>query len=185
MAPKGSRCETGCPCGKHKRAKCEPGCTCWRHNPSPEMIAKLQSMADNRKGARSTDEHRRKISTALTGRLLSDDHRRKMATVNADPALLKQKAESRKALRQTAATHRQVHKRLVSDRGPASDYLCVDCSGTADAWSHDWRTWEDVAQDLRHAKRMTFSTNLDAYEPRCHPCHNRLDRNPRPWDVTL
>ncbi|MDH6199179.1 hypothetical protein M2272_005847 [Mycobacterium frederiksbergense] len=97
-----------------------------------------------------------------------------MATVNADPALLKQKAESRKALRKTAATHRQVHKRLARDRGPASDYQCVDCSGTANAWSHNWSTWEDVAQDLC-GKRLIFSTNLGVYEPRCHACHNRFD----------
>lgn len=146
---------------------------------SPEHAAKSRAA---RLGARSSDEHRRKISAALKGRPLSESHRRKMAVINADPALLKQKSEARKARRGDAETHRAVHKRLVCDRGPASDYRCVDCSQPADSWTHAWKTWEDVAQEIG-GKRLTFSTNLDAYEPRCHPCHNRLDRNPQAWDA--
>lgn len=182
MAVKGERCKPGCPCRRHMRAKCEPGCTCWRHTPSPAEVARLREMSANRLGAKSSDEHRLKISTALTGRPLSEKHRRKMAVVNADPALLRKKARSRKALRRAAETHRQVHKRLVIDRGSASGYLCVDCSEQADAWTHSWSTWEDVAQNIC-GKRLTFSTNLAVYEPRCHACHNQLDRKPRPWDT--
>lgn len=75
-----------------------------------------------------------------------------------------------------------MHARLVLDRGPAHTYSCVDCGSPADAWTHDWRTWEDVAQDIGR-KRLTFSTNPNAYEPRCDRCHNQLDRNPAPWDL--
>ncbi len=105
-----------------------------------------------------------------------------MAVVNANPDLLAQKAESRKALRNAPETHRQVHKRLVCDKGSATDYFCVDCTAPADSWAHDWSTWEDVAQEL-NGKRLTFSTNLAAYKPRCHKCHNKLDSNPRPWNA--
>ena len=100
--------------------KCAPGCTCGRHfkpRPSPEEVERLRSMAANRLGAKSSDEHRRKISAALTGRPLSVEHRRKVAAINADPELLKQKAKARKSRRKTPETYRQVHKRLVCDRG--------------------------------------------------------------------
>ena len=181
MAIKGEKCEAGCGCGKHRRAKCGPGCTCGLHRMSPERLAWLRANAGNRRGVKQSKEHRQRISAALTGRPLSDEHRRKVAEVNADPVLLKRKAESRKALRKTPVTHRQVHKRLVTDRGSATNYTCVDCSEPADAWTHNWSAWEGVAQDI-HGKRLTFSTNLNAYEPRCHECHNRLDRRPAPWD---
>jgi len=105
-----------------------------------------------------------------------------MAVINADPELLKRRAETRKARRSAAETHGAMHARLVCDRGPASNYRCADCGEQADAWTHDWSTWEDVAQDLGR-KRLTFSTNPDAYEARCHGCHNRLDRQPAPWDI--
>ncbi len=176
------KCEPGCTCGKHSRIHCTgPGCTCHRHRPSEATKARLRGMAANRLGAKSTDEHRRRISAALTGRPLSDEHRAKMAAINADPELLKKKAKSRKARRKTPETYRQVHKRLYSDRGSASSYRCVDCDSRADDWSHNWPTWEDVAQDIR-APRGTFSTNLDAYVPRCTPCHARLDHAPTAWN---
>jgi hypothetical protein len=175
------KCAPGCVCGKHFRARCQPGCTCWRHNPSPKELARLRSMAGNRLGQKYSDEHRRKISAALTGKPLSAEHRRKVAAINADPELVEKKARARKARRRPPETYRQVHKRLVCDRGPASNHLCVDCSNPADDWSHSWPTWEDVAQDIRHP-RATFSTNLDAYVPRCMPCHTRLDHTPAAWN---
>lgn len=104
-----------------------------------------------------------------------------MAAINADPALLKQKSLARRARRKPAESHRAVHKRLIVDRGTAREHVCVDCGNRSEAWTHAWSTWENVAQDI-HGKRLTFSTNLDVYEPRCHTCHNRLDRMPRPWD---
>lgn len=164
-----------------KGSKCQPNCPCGLHRQSPEALARLRSMAGNRLGAKSSDEHRRKISEALTGKPLSAEHRTKMAEVNADPELLKRKAATRKKRRRAPETHRAVHRRLYADRGPASNHLCVDCSGPADDWSHDWPTWEDVAQGIR-PPRTTFSTNLDAYVPRCTPCHSKLDHTPAAWN---
>lgn len=166
MVPKGSRCA--------------PGCSCGRHNPSPEEVERLRSLCANRVGRKNSEEHRRNQSAALTGRQFSEAHLRKIAEVNADPELLKVKRASRIAQRKPPESHRAVHKRLITDRGTARNQRCVDCSGPANAWTHAWETWEDVAQD-RCGKRLTFSTNLDAYEPRCHGCHNTLDRAPRPW----
>lgn len=160
--------------------KCKPGCTCRRHSPPPGRGKHLPAMSSNRLGSQNSDEHRLKISAALTGRSLSDEHRRKVNAINADPVLIKAKARSRKSRRKPAETHRQMHKRLVLDRGPANRYPCVDCSGRADAWSHNWSIWEDVAQEIR-GKRLIFSTNPDVYVARCHKCHNKFDRNPKPW----
>lgn len=148
------------------------------------MVEHLRKMANNRKGQRSTEEHCRKIAEALTGRPLSEEHRRKMAAINADPELRKQRSQKRISRRKAAETHRQLHKRLATDRGPAVNHQCVDCHQPAHSWTHNWSTWEDVAQDI-HGKRLTFSTNMAVYEPRCHPCHNKLDRCLRPWDLPL
>jgi hypothetical protein len=182
MAVKGEKCAAGCTCGRHKRAKCPAGCTCGLHRMTPERLARLRSNANNRLGTKMPEDHRRKISTALTGRPLSEEHRQKLVAINSDPELKRRRAAKRKLLRTAPETHRQMHKRLVIDRGSATGYDCVDCGSPADAWTHDWSTWEDVAQDIGR-KRLTFSTNPDAYEPRCHACHNRLDRNPAPWDL--
>lgn len=178
-----TKCQAGCQCRKHFRAKCAPGCACWRHNPSPAEVARLREMSRNRLGTKSSEEHRRKISEALTGRLLSDEHRAKVAAVNADPELNRRKAAVRRARLGVPETHRQVHKRLVRERGSATNFSCVDCSAPARAWAHSWDTWENVAQEIS-GKRLTFSTNLSVYEPRCHTCHNRLDRAPRAWALT-
>lgn len=181
MSAKGSRCQPGCTCRKHSRARCEPGCTCKRHTPSEADLARLRSMAGNSKGRKLSDEQRRKMSVARIGKPLSEAHRARVAATNADPELKKRKAAARKARRKTPETYRQVHKRLVCDKGSASTHSCVDCGGQAQGWSHDWPTWEDVAQDIKHP-RATFSTNLDAYVPRCKPCHTRLDHTPAAWN---
>lgn len=145
---------------------------------TPEHIARSKAA---RLGWQPSDETRRKISEALSGKPKSEEHRRKMLVVNNDAELGKRKSATRKLRRKPPETHRVVHKRLVSDRGSAGGYTCSSCSNPANAWAHDWDTWEDVAQEI-NGKRLTFSTNLDAYQALCHSCHNRLDRKGRPWD---
>jgi hypothetical protein len=181
MSIKGETCPPGCTCGRHSRARCLPGCTCKRHNPSPQAIARLRSMSANRLGAKSSEEHCRKIASALTGRPLSEEHRAKIAALQSDPIHMKKRSAARKAKRKPAETWGAMHARIRLDNGHAREHQCVDCGEQADAWTHDWSTWENVAQDIR-GKRLTFSTDPKAYLPRCHGCHNRLDRQPAPWD---
>lgn len=65
-----------------------------------------------------------------------------------------------------AVGYRAVHWRLKQFRGPARDYLCVDCPGQAEEWSY--------VGPLEN----TYSTNPDDYQPRCRRCHRKLDIGP-------
>lgn len=68
-------------------------------------------------------------------------------------------------------TYRAVHKRLTRFRGPASDYACADCGAPALHWSYNHGcTQEKVSPD-----GAAYSSNLDAYSPRCNSCHKLLD----------
>jgi hypothetical protein len=186
--------------------KCKPGCTCGLHRPhsvehrrkiseahkgkvlSEEHRRKnaehLRRLAAKKRGRAHSAEHRRKISKALKGKPLSEEHRRKTAEGTRNPELKARRRAARIARRTPAESHRQVHKRLVVDRGAAKNYPCADCGEPAKDWSHDCLTWENVAQD-RHGKRLTFSTDLAAYHARCQSCHNRLDSRSMPWPVAV
>jgi hypothetical protein len=67
-----------------------------------------------------------------------------------------------------------VHHRLRKTRGPASEYLCVDCGNAAQEWSYDGC---DPQQLFKPGKtRLAYSLNPDRYEPRCKRCHSEYDR---------
>ena len=68
-------------------------------------------------------------------------------------------------------TYRTVHSRLVTRRGSAADYPCVDCQQPARDWSYK-----------NGSGGMPYSTNLDDYEPRCRSCHINLDKTQRVAD---
>lgn len=184
--------------------KCAPGCSCGHHTPFSEKRlhnisigkrtsvkwndfvhgeqnrAHLRQLADRNRGRLQTEEQRRKISERLRGRALSEEHRRKVSEANRNPELKAQRRVARIARRKPPETYRQVHKRLVTDRGSASGYLCVDCDEPAQDWSHDCLVAENLMQEIR-GKRLIFSTDLSVYQPRCKPCHNRLDAQTPPW----
>lgn len=62
-----------------------------------------------------------------------------------------------------------VHLRLKVSRGKAADFLCVDCGQQANHWSYKYGG----------GGGLSYSANLDDYEPRCRSCHMKLDM-PRP-----
>ena len=66
-------------------------------------------------------------------------------------------------------SYRGLHTRLISMRGPASLYFCVDCGGVATTWSYDHKDPDEKPG------RSPYSTDLHHYEPRCRSCHWRLD----------
>jgi hypothetical protein len=164
--------------------KCQPGCTCGHHTAfSPQRReflhgeknkAHLRQLAAQHNGQTYSEEHRRNISEGLRGKPLSEEHRRKISEISRDPAMKARRRAARIARRKPPETYRQVHKRLLTDRGPAKNYPCVDCGEPAKDWSRDGLTWENVAQGIS-GKRLLFSTDLSVYRPRCQLCHNRLD----------
>ena len=64
--------------------------------------------------------------------------------------------------------YKAVHLRLRNKRGKAADYPCVTCGQPARHWAYK-----------NGGGGKPFSTDLDDYEPRCVPCHHKLDRPPR------
>lgn len=62
------------------------------------------------------------------------------------------------------------HERIRRRRGPARDYVCVDCGVVAQHWSYDHA---DPNQKIENG--MLYSVDIDHYEPRCIPCHKVFD----------
>lgn len=52
------------------------------------------------------------------------------------------------------------HKRIVEQKGKASNYKCIDCNEQARDWSN-----------IDHK----YSLNPDDYQPRCVRCHKKYD----------
>lgn len=75
-----------------------------------------------------------------------------------------------------------VHQRIYDKRGKASTYSCVDCSGPALDWSYNHSGIEEITRaETRGSKtfRLTFSTDISQYEPRCRRCHYAFDARER------
>jgi hypothetical protein len=69
------------------------------------------------------------------------------------------------------ASYGTIHDRLYR-RGPARDHACVDCGEQAEQRSYDGA---DPDERIDPATGMTFSLNLNDYEPRCADCHAAKD----------
>lgn len=65
-----------------------------------------------------------------------------------------------------------VHQRLAKVKGPAAKHRCVDCGKPATHWSYD-RQCPDERIDSKIG--VPYSIDLDHYQPRCVPCHKRMD----------
>ena len=74
------------------------------------------------------------------------------------------------------ASYRAIHHRLRVERGPASDYLCVDCGRQADDWSYCGGSDREKASTSPHHNGRKYSPDLSTYSPRCRTCHLEFDR---------
>lgn len=63
------------------------------------------------------------------------------------------------------------HDRVRAVRGSASRHRCVDCGNQARHWSYN----HNDPSSLMDARGYRYSLRADCYEPRCVPCHKRLD----------
>lgn len=72
----------------------------------------------------------------------------------------------------TDITYTAAHLRVVSARGKAAGYMCLDCDGQADEWSY---TGDDPDQ-LTDPVGRPYSLDTDRYVPRCRSCHRQTDR---------
>jgi hypothetical protein len=68
-----------------------------------------------------------------------------------------------------------IHKRLLRSRGPASEFDCVDCGGSAREWSYDGLDPDELIGTAGPGAPVAYSLDLEHYEPRCVSCHRRFD----------
>ncbi|AWN07274.1 hypothetical protein SEA_RANA_56 [Streptomyces phage Rana] len=67
------------------------------------------------------------------------------------------------------------HAHVARQRGPASDFDCVDCGEQARDWSYDHADPNEVDGETTRGHPVKYSRTLEHYEPRCKPCHNTFD----------
>jgi len=64
-----------------------------------------------------------------------------------------------------------MHDRVRKVRGSATLQSCIDCGDEA----MDWSCRRDVPHKISTADGLYYSTDIDAYDPRCRPCHKVYD----------
>lgn len=75
-------------------------------------------------------------------------------------------------------TYGGAHARTRRIRGPASQFRCVDCDSPAREWSYNHNGEVELTELVNRKYRtleMTYSPNVDDYEPRCASCHRIFD----------
>ena len=78
---------------------------------------------------------------------------------------------------QRRPAYRTVHNRLNSQRGKASEKLCIDCGDSAQHWSYDGRAERELTQVDSRGFTLTYTEDLSRYDPRCRQCHHDYDRS--------
>jgi hypothetical protein len=68
----------------------------------------------------------------------------------------------------------RAHERVRAARGPASSQRCADCGQGAENWSYDHRD-PDERIEPNDPKRKPYSVKVEHYQPRCGPCHWKVD----------
>lgn len=67
------------------------------------------------------------------------------------------------------------HLRVSKLRGPASNYLCIDCGDQALHWSYDHADPNELHADLATSTGVAYSSSTAHYDPRCVPRHKMFD----------
>lgn len=75
----------------------------------------------------------------------------------------------------TEVRYAAAHIRVQRAKGKASEHPCVDCGGPAEDWSYEGGDPEERVE-LMKGSPITFSLNIDFYNPRCRVCHIAKDQ---------
>lgn len=67
------------------------------------------------------------------------------------------------------------HDRVRRTRGAARAHACIDCGSPAKHWSYNHRDPNENVTPEGYA----YSADPQMYDPRCVPCHKRLDLDER------
>lgn len=69
-----------------------------------------------------------------------------------------------------------IHKKVKALHGLASGYACVDCGDPARQWSLCAEPIGEIKIGLTGSNYAArYSTEVSDYEPRCTPCHRKMD----------
>ena len=68
-----------------------------------------------------------------------------------------------------------LHKRIFYKRGRAVAHDCVDCGNSANEWSYNHSGVGEL-EGFDKGMAVTYSVDIEQYEPRCIPCHRSKDR---------
>lgn len=73
-----------------------------------------------------------------------------------------------------AVSYSAAHDRVRKARGPAGDQKCFDCGEVAMQWSYDHLDPDELVEP-DDPKQKPYSAKAEHYQPRCLPCHWRMD----------
>lgn len=77
-------------------------------------------------------------------------------------------------------TYRTAHTRVVRLRGLASQHDCVVCGARASEWSYDHTDPAEKQETIQGWRgiewTVSYSADVERYEPLCRLCHIRRDR---------
>lgn len=68
----------------------------------------------------------------------------------------------------------QIHRRVIKERGAASEHVCWSCGQRAEHWAYDHED-PDARINVRDG---AYSQSADHYYPMCQKCHIRFDSYP-------
>jgi len=91
------------------------------------------------------------------------------------------KGESHYAWLHENPTYQAIHGRLRKQRGKATGYACISCSSPAHSWAYDRQDPDQRTEVQSNGTTVTFSADLDRYQPMCDSCHNKLDQRYKVW----
>jgi hypothetical protein len=72
-----------------------------------------------------------------------------------------------------------MHVKVSKARGRASDHVCIDCGERAKQWSYDHTDDNGLIGSNAGRDNLSYSLDVDRYEPRCVSCHAAFDKRRR------
>lgn len=78
-----------------------------------------------------------------------------------------------------ACSYDSAHGRVRRWRGSARLLKCIGCGNQAEEWSYN-RAAENELTELRQGSLVTYSSNVEDYDPRCKVCHRNFDPKRQP-----
>jgi len=102
--------------------------------------------------------------------------------INGDPNTVRKtgrKPRSQPHLWLSEPSYNTLHKRLELVRGRAKNFTCVGCGQRAENWAYNHSGAKELTSTAKFpngkTSTVTYSTDIDDYDPMCVACHGRRD----------